>query len=136
MCLWNFRKDKKELFGDKDEIILYKAVSVRKEEDPDELEDKKRTKYVSPIMKTAIYLGDNTSDRKGTNVTPTEWDNNGIDKGIHVYTYLPSAEQMVSFSSSYNRIILKCVCKKEDYVAHNDTQAVFTKIRLLKQVVS
>jgi hypothetical protein len=119
MCLYNFEIDKKSLFNDKDEITCYKVVVTNS--------NKKSTKYITPYYNSKVYLGkENKSDRKGIQVSPTEHSFNEINKGIHVFCDFCVAMEYSKYR--FDRKIIEAICRKEDYVAHNNNDAVFTKV--------
>lgn len=118
MCLSNFKVYKNSLFCDDDRIVCYKLVKINNK--------KRGTKYITPYRNSNIYLGkNNISDRKGSRISPYERDYNTINKGIHVFTRFNTAKL---FCNTKDKRIIVVICEKKDYVAHNYTQAVFTKV--------
>lgn len=130
MCLDNFKINKKELFGDQDSITLYKVVELNLNHNS--IIKNKKAKYKAPYRGNTYKLNRvNISDRKGRYVSPSEHLYREINKGIHVCLSFCRADIIKSWGR--NRVILKCLCLKEDYVAHNHEDAVFTKIKLLSK---
>lgn len=109
------------LFGNKDVIVCYKAVRI--------IPWGNTSRYPDLIT---IYRGEpvrlgttQVSNRASAKVTKSESTRQRIDRGIHVYLNATQAKNELLGSEAVVRVF----CKKEDYVAHNSTDAVFTKVK-------
>lgn len=135
MCLvtTGIKQGRKHLFGDKEEITCYKVI--------DRKYNKRKVEYVSLFARSKIHLGKVVkSDRKQKRRTATEIRNNLISRGIHVFLSFTVAKQhlldtldSLKHERTYryidNPMIVSVKCRREDYIAHGKTAAVFTQVK-------
>lgn len=124
MCLENAKINIKELFSrNKKSIILWKVVD-------------KQFNGFNAVCRSFTYKIDdvNISSRisKRTNQKddPHFKEYQLIDKGFHFHREFIDAYKWATYQPS-TECIVPVICDREDYVAHNDKQAIFTKFRFL-----
>lgn len=121
MCLIDFTQaSARKLFKGRKTATLWKIVDVSKHG--------KSKSLLSPYQRVKIKTQDGyfVSNRSNPAMDDFEKTKKEVALGIHVYTYNPYP----SCLALPPKLVIRVVCKKEDLVAANSYDAVFTKVKL------